>query len=90
MGEIRAHVTVPEDVRDLFQWFVKYDPRFGGSPAAVAAHLLRAGALALYEQGLAAPTPLPAEVARSLAASGREALQRAIEPPVTARKRRTG
>jgi hypothetical protein len=91
MGEIRAHVTVPEDVQDLFQWFVKFDPRFGGSPAAVAAHLVRVGVLTLYRQGLNEATPLPDEVAKSLAAASRGALEQAVDVPVApARKRRAG
>ena len=80
MTDIRAHVTVPEEVRDLFSWLVKYDARFEGSPAAVAAHLLKLGARQLYAEGLAQATPLPDELAADLASRSRKALKESLEP----------
>jgi len=50
----RVNVTIPKEVDSLFKWFLDYDPRFKGQPAAqVAAHFLALGLKLAYEQGLA-------------------------------------
>jgi hypothetical protein len=78
---IRANVTIPEEVADLFRWLVKYDRRFDGSNAAVAAHLVRVGAETMYAESLAQAEPLPEGIARNLAASSAQALaEHTVEP----------
>ncbi len=58
----RANVTVPEDVRDIVAWLVRYDPRFQGKLATALAELIRIGAQKVYEDGLRNATPLEPEL----------------------------
>lgn len=74
----RANVTIPDEVADLFSWLVRYDGRFKGSPASVAAFLIKAGAEAVYREGLAHAEPLPEQVAAALTEHSRAALHTAI------------
>jgi hypothetical protein len=79
MSEFRANVTIPEEARAIFHWLTRYDQRFEGSPAAVAAHLIRVGAQALYEQGLSQAEPYPAELQAELEGYAEEALAAATK-----------
>ncbi|MGK5081862.1 hypothetical protein WDW37_01055 [Bdellovibrionota bacterium FG-1] len=73
----RVNVMVPEEVRDLFSWLVKYDPKYGGVEAAVAADLLRAGAMALYGERLKQAEPLDKDVHDALAKQSLNAFKKA-------------
>lgn len=44
-------IDIPKDIKDIFTWLVKYDPKYKGNEAAVAADLIRIGANALYKEG---------------------------------------
>ena len=78
METLRANVTIPEDVADLFGWFVKYDGRFEGSPAKVAAYMVRAGLQKEYAEVLKNITPLEPEIQDALAVMSDEALAAAV------------
>lgn len=73
----RTTVTVPEDVRDLFNWVLRNEPGFEGSPAKVAAYYLRKGLFAAYEESLKQATPLEPEVEEALSAHSIRALTKA-------------
>jgi hypothetical protein len=75
----RAHVTVPEEVRDIFAWLVKYEPKFLGSPAAVAAELIRVGAHALYADSCKAAEPLDEEIADAMGDYQSTSLARSVK-----------
>lgn len=74
----RVSITVPDDVLDVFNWLVKYEPKYKGVEAAVAADLMRAGAAALYNQRLQQAQPLDEEVQRALAEHSAGAFRKAL------------
>ena len=75
----RVTVTLPDATKDLFAWLKAHDQRFAGTDAAIAAFLMEKGAEAYYQQGLAAVTPLDADVFNALAESGIAGVRQAIE-----------
>lgn len=73
----RVNLTVPDEVEDLFDWTVKYDPSFKGKEAAAAAHYFTLGIKAAYEQGLKNAEPLDADAFTTLAEHARKQLKKA-------------
>jgi hypothetical protein len=72
---LRTTVSVPDEVRDLVEWFVKYEPRFEHNLARVLAELVRVGAKQLYAKGIEESTPLEEEVVGLLRAYSSNALK---------------
>lgn len=52
-NKIRVTVTIPDDIRDLFSWYLAYDSKYKGNAAGLASDMLRTGLLARYNEGLA-------------------------------------
>ena len=75
----RVTVTLPDDCKDLFAWLMRYEPRFKGNAAAVAAALISKGAEAMYAESLDGAEPLDAEAQASLDASQRAAFAAALD-----------
>lgn len=74
----RVHVTIPEEARVIFNWLLKYDPRFqGATPSAVAAELILAGTQALYAQSLQEAEPLDENVQQALIEQSLDAAKKA-------------
>jgi hypothetical protein len=71
----RAHVTIPDDVEGLFAWYVKYDPRFEGSPAAAAAYFFAQGLRAEYARGLREADPIDEKTYKALVKGQARALR---------------
>jgi len=73
----RVNLTVPDEVEDLFDWTVKYDPSFKGKEAAAAAHYFMLGIKAAYEEGLRNPDPLDTDTFTTLAEHARKMIKKA-------------
>jgi hypothetical protein len=63
----RVNVTIPDDVEQLLDWMVKYDPEFNGKDAAVVAHFFAKGIRAAYEEELKSVPPMDVEEFRIVA-----------------------
>lgn len=74
---VRVHVTIPEEARVIFNWLLKYEPRFKNVPAAVAAELVLAGAKALYEKSLQDAEPLDVNVQQALIEQSLDSVKKA-------------
>lgn len=77
MSSKRVNVTIPNDVEDLFDWTVKYDPQFKGKDAAVVAHFFALGIRAAYEQDLSNIDPLDADDFSVVADHSRKTIKKA-------------
>ena len=75
----RVTVTLPEDCKDLFAWLMRYEPRFKGNAAAIAAALISKGAEAMYAESLQGAEPLDAEAQEALGASQSAAFAAALD-----------
>jgi hypothetical protein len=73
----RVNLTIPDEVEDLFNWTVKYDPSFKGKEATAAAHFLALGIKAAYEESLRSPDPLDADEFSSISKHARKTLKKA-------------
>lgn len=73
----RVNVTIPDEVTDLFDWMVKYDPQFKGKEAAVVSHFFTKGILAAYELGLREAEPLDPVTFTQVAENSRKTLKKA-------------
>ena len=78
----RTHVTIPNDLESLFAWYVRYDRRFEGSPAAAAAYFFRQGINSEYVRGLQEADPLDEETYGTMARSQAQALKLRQRPQV--------
>jgi len=73
----RVNVTIPDDVADLFDWMVKYDPQFKGKEASVVSHFFTKGILAAYQDGLKTADPLDSDEFSQVADHARETFKKA-------------
>lgn len=73
----RVNVTIPDEVVDLFDWMVKYDPQFKGKEAAVVSHFFSKGILAAYQEGLQEAEQLDSDTFSQVAEHARETLKKA-------------
>lgn len=75
----RVTVTLPDDCKDLFAWLMRYEPRFKGNAAAIAAALISKGAEAMYAESLEGAEPLDAQTQEALDNSQRTAVAAALD-----------
>lgn len=65
--KIRVTVTLPDEIRDLFAWYLTYDAKYKGNAAGLAADMLRIGLLSKYHEGLAEAPATDDEIYESIA-----------------------
>jgi hypothetical protein len=71
----RLNIGVPQELDDLFNWFVAYDERFQHSANTAAAYFLAEGIKAAYEQSLRDAEEMSADEFAPLAESQIRALK---------------
>ena len=77
--KMRVTVTIPDEVRDLFQWYLNYDSSFRGNAAGLAAEMIRAGLETKYHEGLANVPSMADEEFKALSTHQNQALKKATE-----------
>jgi hypothetical protein len=71
-------VTIAEETSDLFNWLLKYDPKYQGCPELLAKDLINVGAQTLYKEGLKNAEPLDEDVSKYLAEYSKAAIKKAL------------
>lgn len=76
--KIRVTVTIPDEIRDLFAWYLTYDATYNGNAAGLAADMLRTGLLAKYHEGLAETPATDDEIYESIAKHQKDAFKKGV------------